>query len=66
MDKRLRDRLVGGFGGGGGTMVLYCIFFNIALPAVRSYWSLWLTMAFIGVVFVSIAVYFRFKKVTAN
>ncbi len=66
MDKKLRDRLVGGFGGAGGAMVLYGLFIYFASPIVRKYWTLWLPMELIGFVLVSLAVYFHFKKITVR
>lgn len=64
MDKKLRDRLVGGFGGGGGALVLYPIIGYVMHPnVVTKLLSLWLTIELIGIVLVSFAVYFYFKKV---
>ena len=65
MNKKLRDKLVGGFGGGGGTLVLYGIFLYFVSPSVRRFWW-WLEIEIIGIVLVSLAVYFNFKKVTVK
>ncbi|MGA3289128.1 MAG: hypothetical protein ABSD42_02675 [Candidatus Bathyarchaeia archaeon] len=65
MDKKLKDRLVGGFGGGGIPLVLYVIFvYAVAPNLVTKFWSLWLTLELIGIILVSVSVYFYFKKVT--
>jgi len=66
MDKKLRVRLVGGFGGGGGSFVLYGILVYASAPSLRSSWWLWLAIESIGIILVAIAVYFHFKKVTVN
>ena len=64
MDKKLRDRLVGGFGGGGGALVLYPIIGYAIYPnVVTKLLSLLLTIELIGIILVSFAVYFYFKKV---
>jgi hypothetical protein len=66
MDKKLRDRLVGGFGGAGGTFVLDGIFVYASAPSLRGSWWLWLTIESIGIILVAIAVYFHFKKITVT
>jgi glucan phosphoethanolaminetransferase (alkaline phosphatase superfamily) len=65
MDKKLKDRLVGGFGGAGIAIILYIIFvYAVAPNFVTKLWSWSITIALIGVILVSVAVYFYFKKVT--
>lgn len=64
MDKKLKDRLVGGFGGGGDALILYPIIgYAIHPNVVTNLLSLWLTIELIGIILVSFAVYFYFKKV---
>jgi hypothetical protein len=66
MDKKLRDRLVGGFGGGGGSCVLYGIFVYASAPSLRGSLWLWLSIESIGIILVAIAVYIHFKKITVT
>jgi hypothetical protein len=65
MNSRLRDRLVGGLGGGGGTLVFYPIFVYVVDPSlVMKLWLWTLGMEFVGIVLVSLAVFLYFKKIT--
>ena len=64
MDKKLIDRLVGCFGGGSGSFVLYGILVYAPAPNLRGSWWLWLTIESIGIILVAIAVYVHFKKIT--
>jgi hypothetical protein len=67
MDKKLKDHLVGGFGGGGGPLVILPIFAYAWHPSlVTTDWVGYLTMELVGIILVSIAVYFYFKKVAVK
>ena len=50
MDKKLRDRLVGGLGAAGLGMVFYGIFIWFAVPAIKTTFLLWLTFEMIGII----------------
>jgi len=64
MNKKLRDRLVGGFGGGGGPLVFLPIFAYAVHPRlVTTDWPVYLSFEITGIILVSIAVYFYFKKI---
>ena len=65
MNRVLRDRLVGGLGGGGGTLVFYPIFVYAVDPSlVIKLWLWYLPIELVGIALVSLAVFLHFKKIT--
>jgi hypothetical protein len=65
MDKNLRDRLVGGLGSGGGTLIgLPIVIYAVNHSYVTMLWWIYFPMELLGIILVSIAVYLNVKKVT--
>jgi len=58
MDKKTKDQLVGGLGGGGGPLVILSILNYIRWPSI---WLLNLSLGIIGAILVSLATYIYYK-----
>lgn len=61
LDKRLKDRLIGGFGAAGGTFIFGTLLIYLASPGDRSFWPLSLGIGVLGAVFLAIAFFVRKK-----
>jgi hypothetical protein len=63
MDKKLKDRWVGGLGGGGGALLLYSVIIYVVSPGARSFWSFTLSLGLVGAILLSLGIYAHTIKV---